>query len=101
MARRWIPRVCFAVFPIGIAGLIVSSIRGNNNGIVLSFGAFIAVAVMVLLTHSAVLGTDRIDAFDDAVAETLEAQIIAVVAQGADEHTVRALVRDALRAGRH
>jgi hypothetical protein len=101
MARRWIPRVCLALFPPGIAGLIVASIRGNNNGVVLTIGAVIATAAVVLLVVSAVTADDRIDAFDEADAETLETSIADLVASGADEDRVRRLVRDARRtAGR-
>ena len=40
---------------------------------------------------------DRIDVFDEARAEQLEEQIVDLVAAGADEAEVRALVRDAQR----
>ena len=40
------------------------------------------------------------DAFDDAAAERLEQQVAALVAAGADEAEVRALVREAMRLGR-
>ena len=52
MARRLIPRVCAAVFVVGIAGLIVSSVAGNNNGVVLSIGGAIVVAAIALLLAS-------------------------------------------------
>ena len=42
MARRWIPRVCGGIFVAGIAGLIISSVAGNNAGFVLSIGLGIA-----------------------------------------------------------
>lgn len=100
MARRWIPRVCAAVFPLGIAGLIVSSIRGNNNGVVLTIGAVISVAALVLITYSAVTPAERIDVFDEAAAERLETRIAELVVGGADEQQVRLLVREAMRAGR-
>jgi hypothetical protein len=100
MAVRWIPRVCAAVFVCGIAGLIISSIAGNNNGVVLTIGGCIGAAVLVLLTYSAVAPNGSIDAFSDADAERFESRIRELVATGADESQVRALVRDAMRVGR-
>jgi hypothetical protein len=85
------------VFVCGIAGLIISSIAGNNNGVVLTIGAFIAAAALVLLTIGAVTPRDRIDAFTDAKAEALEQRVTELVAAGADEAEVRALVREAMR----
>lgn len=99
MARRLIPRVCAAVFVAGIAGLIISSIAGNNNGIVLSIGGIIVVAAVALLVHSAV-APGRIDAFDEATGEAVETRVARLVAAGADEREVRGLVRDAARLGR-
>lgn len=96
MAARWIPRVCGVVFVGGIAGLIVASVRGNNAGVVLSIGLAIAFAAVVLLTHSAVTPRTRIDAFDEARLERLEARITALVAAGAPEAEVRDLVRSLL-----
>lgn len=100
MARRWIPRVCAAVFVGGIAGIIVASVNGNNAGVVLTIGLVVVLAAVALLTMGAVTGRGRIDAFDDAAAEQLEAQVTALVSAGADEEQVRTLVRDAMRAGR-
>ena len=97
MAARWITRACIATFVCGIAGLIISSIAGNNNGVVLTVGAGIAVAEIALLVASAVTEHDRIDAFVEADAERLETQIAALVRDGADETAVRSLVRDAVR----
>lgn len=104
MARRWIPRIAAGVFVLGIAGLIVSSVAGNNAGWVLSVGLAIVVAATALLTHSAITHRDRIDAFDAAdserAAQDLEEQVAALVAQGVAEDAVRRLVRDAMRIGR-
>jgi hypothetical protein len=99
VATRLITRACIAVFIGGIAGLIISSVAGNNNGLVLTIGGVIVVAAVVLMTVNTVTVHDRIDAFDDAAAEQLEAHIARLVEQGADENDVRALVRDA-RLGR-
>lgn len=100
MATRWITRACIAVFVCGIAGLIISSVAGNNNGLVLTIGGFIVVAAIVLMTVNTVTVHDRIDAFDDAAAEQLEARVAELVQQGADENDVRTLVREARRSGR-
>lgn len=97
MARRWIPRVCALVFVAGIAGLIISSVAGNNAGVVLSVGLTIVVAAVALLTYGAVTPKQRIDVFDEARAEQLEQQVNELVAAGAPEDKVRALVRDAMR----
>jgi cell division protein FtsW (lipid II flippase) len=100
VATRLITRACIAVFVCGIAGLIISSVAGNNNGLVLTIGGCIVLAAVVLMTVNTVTVRERIDAFDDAAAEQLEAQIYQLVEQGADENDVRALVRDARRIGR-
>jgi hypothetical protein len=100
MATRLITRACIAVFVCGIAGLIISSIAGNNNGLVLTIGGAIVVAAVVLMTINTVTVHDRIDAFDEAAAEQLEAQVARLVEQGADEADVRTLVREARRGRR-
>ena len=100
MATRLITRACIAVFVCGVAGLIISSIAGNNNGLVLTIGGVIVVAALVLMTVNTVTVSDRIDAFDDAAAEQLEAHIARLVERGADEADVRSLVREARHSGR-
>lgn len=88
------------MFVCGIAGLIISSIAGNNNGLVLTIGGGIVIAAIVLMTVNTVTVNERIDVFDDAAAEQLEAHITHLIQQGADETDVRALVREARRSGR-
>ena len=100
MATRLITRACIAVFVGGIAGLIITSVAGNNNGVVLTIGGIIVLAAIVLMTVNTVTVHERIDAFDDAAAEQLEAQVANLVEQGADEADVRTLVREARRSGR-
>ena len=100
MAIRLITRVCIAIFVCGIAGLIISSIAGNNNGVVLTIGGATVVAAIVLMAVNTVTVHERIDAFDDAAAEQLEAQVARLVEQGANETDVRTLVREARRSGR-
>ncbi len=100
MATRLITRACIAVFVGGIAGLIISSVAGNNNGVVLTIGGIIVLAAIVLMAVNTVTVHERIDAFDDAAAEQLEAHVANLVEQGADETDVRTLVREARRSGR-
>ncbi|MDO8391098.1 MAG: hypothetical protein Q7V57_11460 [Actinomycetota bacterium] len=88
------------MFVAGIAGLIVASVNGNNAGVVLTIGLVIVLAAVALISTGAVLPKGRIDAFDEAAAEQLEEQVAALVAAGAPEDQVRALVRDAMRVGR-
>jgi ABC-type nickel/cobalt efflux system permease component RcnA len=87
------------VFVAGIAGIIAATINGNNAGVVLSIGLAIVLAAIALLTVSAVGAHERIDAFDDAAGENLERLVAALVADGADEAAVRAVVREARRLG--
>jgi hypothetical protein len=101
MAKRWIPKVCAAIFVAGIAGIIIASVNGNNAGVILTIGLIIVLAAVAFLTMSALdLQHGRIDAFEEVAAEQLEAQVMTLVATGAPEQQVRALVRDAMRAGR-
>jgi hypothetical protein len=97
VAKRWITRGCAAVFVVGIAGIIVTSIVNNNNALVLTFGAAMTLAAIVLMAVNAVTTHERIDVFDEARAEQLEERIGGLVASGADESDVRSLVRDAQR----
>ena len=99
MARRWLPRVCTAIFVAGVAGIIVATINGNNAGVILSIGLVIALAAIALLAATAVDGARRIDVFDDAASEKLERMITDLVAKGAHETAVRALVRETHRLG--
>lgn len=99
-ALKRIRILCVVVFVCGIAGLIISSIAGNNVGVVTTIGLTTSLAAVVLLTASTVANRQRIDAFNDALAEQVEAQIGAIVAGGAKEDSVRKLVRDAIDLGR-
>lgn len=105
---RWAALAVF--FVVGIPGMIVSSIR-DNNGAAATFGLLAAVAALVLLAVTAAT-TGRLDPDDgygerggsvDAKGrsgEQLEGRIAGLVAAGADEAEVRALVGDAVRFGR-
>lgn len=99
MARRWIPRVCITIFVAGIAGIIVATINGNNAGVILLIGLVIVLAAVALLTANSVGANKRIEIFDDAAAEKVERLITELVAKGADESAVRALVRETRRLG--
>ena len=96
MSTRIIKIVCFSLFLAGIPGLIISSIAGNNEGWVLSIGMVTAVAALVLIAVSAVTASRRLDAFDDVIAERVEARVRTLLEAGADETEVRALVRDSI-----
>ncbi|MEY4162292.1 MAG: hypothetical protein RI939_1021 [Actinomycetota bacterium] len=96
MFVRVLRPVCGVIFVAGIAGIIVTSINGNNAGWVLTIGMVTAVAAVVLIAVTAALPRPRIDVFDDVVAERIEQRIAVLVAAGADEAEARALVRDAL-----
>lgn len=87
---------CVVLMVSGIPALIVSSIRGNNEGWVVTFGMITAAASLLLMATSAVASSHRVDAFNEAIAERVESRVRELVAAGADERTVRDLVRDAL-----
>lgn len=100
MALRLIKFVCFGLFLAGIPAIIVSSIRGNNEGWVLTFGMITAVAALILIAVSSVTTTKRIDAFNDVRAEQVEQRVQQLVQAGANEDEVRALVRDSINLAR-
>jgi hypothetical protein len=85
--------VVLAVCVVGIGGMIAGSVA-DDNGLALTFGLSAAVAVLCLIVATAVAG--------EADAETAGAEVEAVVAElvadGADEDRVRALVRLARKA---
>jgi len=99
-ALRIIRTACIAVFVLGIAGMIVTSINGNNVGLVTTIGLTTAVAALVLLTASTVGARRRLDVFDDALAERIEGQILELSRTGTDEDSLRRLVTDAIDLGR-
>ena len=80
----------------GIPALIISSIAGNNEGWVLTFGMISAVAAIIFMAVSAATSTKRLDAFDEVIAERVEQRIRMLVEAGADETDVRNLVRDTM-----
>lgn len=96
MALKLIKGLCLAIFLAGIPSLIVSSIAGNNEGWVVTFGVVTAIAAVILIAVSAVSARARIDVFDDVIAERIEQRVRGLVEAGAPEQDVRALIRDAL-----
>ena len=100
MALRLIKIVCFGLFLSGIPAIIVSSIAGNNEGWVLTFGMITAVAALILIAVSSVTTNKRIDAFNDVLAERVEQRVQQLVQAGANEDEVRTLVRDSINLAR-
>ena len=96
MFRRILRPLTAAVFVAGIAGIIVSSINGNNAGWVLTIGLVTAGFAVVLIAVTAASDRPRIDVFDDAIAERIEQRVQLLVSQGASEEEARSLVRDAV-----
>lgn len=96
MSLKLIKAACFALFLAGIPAIIVSSIRGNNEGWVLTFGMITAVAAIILIAVSSVTTTKRIDAFNEVLAERVEQRVQQLVQAGAEESDVRALLRDTI-----
>lgn len=99
--------VVMAVSAAGIAGMIVGSVAGNNNGAVVTCGLVTAVGILVLMAVTAATrgaaaagGAAGGNGYDDVLAARVEDRIQAVLAHGADEGAVRDLVRDAVRLGR-
>ena len=99
-AARVIRVASGVVFVLSIAGLIISSIAGNNEGWVLSIGSCGAAAAVVLIVTTLVSSSRRLPPFSDAEAEVVEGRIERLVESGADEAEVRELVRLAVRLGR-
>lgn len=94
-------RVACAVAFVGcIAGLIVSSVAGNNEGWVLTIGMGGAAAAVILIVISLVTTERRLPEFVEADAEAIENRVAALVSAGADEAEVRELVRASIRLGR-
>lgn len=91
---------CSAVFISSIAGLIVSSIAGNNAGWVISIGMVAVAAALVLIVASFAASHLRLPEFSDVRAEEVERLVAELVESGADEDEVRNLVRASVQLGR-
>ena len=84
----------------GIAGMIVSSIADNADA-ALAFGLVLAAAVVGLMLVTAVVGNQTaLSTGAEELGADVEARVAALVASGADEQEVRALVAAAVRLGR-
>ena len=97
---RWI---VIGICVVGIVGMIVGSI-GDDNGLALTFGLVTAAAVACLMVATAVSASDGAAStharpFDEAQGARVEELIQRLVARGAPEGEVRALVREAVRLG--
>jgi hypothetical protein len=79
----------------GIPGVIAGSIA-DNDAVALCFGALIAVAAFGLILVTSVTASVT---SDDAVGVDVEARVARLVAGGADETEVRALVGAAVKLG--
>ena len=101
MSPQVVRRVVIAVCVAGIAGMIASSIA-DNNGAALTAGLVTAVAVLCLIVATAVTGAGRVgaEAHLELLAADVEDRVAAVVAAGAPEPEVRALVGAAVKLGR-
>jgi len=94
MSAVAVRRLVVAVYVLGIAGMIVSSIA-DNTGAALTFGLVTAVAVLCAIVATAVSGRP-----DEEQAARVEAGVQELVAAGADEGAVRRLVSEAVRLGK-
>jgi hypothetical protein len=94
-------RVVIGLCGAGVAGMIVASIL-NANGAALTFGLLTAAAVACLMVATAVAGpaSARNLPPDEERAERVERIVRQLVAAGAEEPLVRALVRESVRLGR-
>ena len=99
MDPKLLRRTVLVVFLGGIAGMVVGSIM-DNNGTAITFGIITAVAALALILTTALISGQPADRFDDERAEAVEARIVQLVADSADEAAVRDLVRDAVVLGR-
>ncbi len=97
-----------AISFVGVAGMIVGSIK-DNNGIAITFGLVTAIAVVFLILLTTVVtaevpgppGDARPTAEPEQLARDVERRIQALVASGSDETEVRQLVTQAVQLGRY
>jgi hypothetical protein len=94
MSPRWIRRAVLATCALGIAGMIVASIA-ERTGAAITAGLITAVAVVCMVLVTAVAGPEAFGApvVDEHAAADVERRVADLVAKGADEPEVRALVR--------
>lgn len=99
MDARTVRRVVAVVFVGGIAGMVVGSVM-DNNGTAVTFGLLTAVGALCLILATALTTGQPADRFDDARAAEVERRVEALVREGADEPSVRELVRASVLLGR-
>jgi hypothetical protein len=102
VSARAVRRLVIGVCAGGIVGMIITSVL-NHNGAALTFGLITAVAILCLMVATAVTGgavTAGGAADVERQAGRVEAAVAGLVQAGADETSVRDLVRDAVRLGR-
>ena len=104
MSIRAVRVVVVLVCALGIAGMIVASVN-DSTGAALTFGLLTTAAVVCLVVATAVTRPagavpPPAGVVDEARAAAVEDLVGRLVAAGADERDVRALVREAVRLGR-
>lgn len=101
MSPRAVRRVVIGLCGAGVAGMIVASVL-DDTGLALTFGLLTAAAVACLMVATAVAGPGGAQTLpaDEERAERVERLVRRLVAGGAEEPLVRALVREAVRLGR-
>ena len=100
MQPRLVRILVIVVFIGGIAGMIVGSIA-DNNGVAITFGLVTAVAaICLILVTSVTNATEDEVVFDERTAERMESQIQRLIDDGAEESSIRDLVRQAVLLGR-
>ena len=94
MSSRILRATLRIVAAAGIPGVIAGSIAGND-AVAITFGGITAVAAFGLILVTTVTTPPAVD----QTAEALESRIEDLIAAGAEEVAVRALVADAVRLG--
>lgn len=92
--------MCAAFFVVSIIGLVISSIAGNNAGWVVPIGMVGVTAAVVLIVATLVGSQQRTPEYSDVEAAKIEDMVSTLVGNGADEETVRSLVRASVQLGR-
>ena len=99
MPVRATRRLLLAVCILGIPGMIVTSIADSTGG-ALAFGLATAIAVLGLILVTSVTAPPAAgDVLAEAAAERVELEVAELAARGADEESLRRLVRAAVRLG--
>ena len=101
MSVRALRRLVIGVCLGGIVGMIVSSIT-NHNAVALTFGIVTAMAILCSMVATTVTGqgTAVVPAKVDVDAQAVEDHAGVLIEAGADEQSVRDLIRAAVRFGR-